>query len=197
MNQYARSALEQIAVLAEFGTTGPETTPRCKSPGLSASQATAMRGSISQLARDALAAPNTDVDIVTARTLLNVILNAVQVLEQIASGEMQNVSLLAGETARRLRTMVKETELETVPGTRAHKEELLVVFCDRIRDKLLERSEQWPEEWDGHEIRELAAYAFDTERTLDRPPQPGRPRDRLNQARARKAHNEIIVRNLY
>jgi len=44
----------QIIVLAEFGTTGPETTPPCKALALSAEQATSLRGRISTLARLAL-----------------------------------------------------------------------------------------------------------------------------------------------
>lgn len=52
-----REALNQIAVLAEWQTSGPDTSPRCKSDALSASQATSLRGSISEIARAALAAP--------------------------------------------------------------------------------------------------------------------------------------------
>lgn len=44
-------ALRQVATLAEYGTTGP---PRCKSDYLTAEQATAMRGAISEIARDAI-----------------------------------------------------------------------------------------------------------------------------------------------
>ena len=44
----------QIIVLVEFGTTGPGTTPPCKSLALSAEQATSLRGRISKLAREAL-----------------------------------------------------------------------------------------------------------------------------------------------
>lgn len=72
--------------------------------------------------------------------------------------------------------------------TRDQQRELLTNFCDQVRDFLLSRSDQWPEEWDGHELRELAIYAFDNERTaLMREPRSKRRRD---------AHNEIIVRNL-
>ena len=46
-------ALTQITVLAEFGTTGPTVSP-CKSRSLTARAATALRGSISALARAAL-----------------------------------------------------------------------------------------------------------------------------------------------
>jgi hypothetical protein len=48
----ARSIVEQIVVLAEYGTTGPERG--CKSHKLTAAQATSLRSAISQLAREAL-----------------------------------------------------------------------------------------------------------------------------------------------
>lgn len=51
-----REALNQIAVLAEWQTSGPDTSPRCKSDALSAGHATSLRGSISEIARAALAA---------------------------------------------------------------------------------------------------------------------------------------------
>lgn len=46
-----RNALEQIAVLAEYGTTGPG---KCRSDALSAEQATSLRKSISDIARGAI-----------------------------------------------------------------------------------------------------------------------------------------------
>ena len=52
--EIARHALEQITTIAEFSTTGPDTTPPCKSRPLTGLQATSLRGSISGLARDAL-----------------------------------------------------------------------------------------------------------------------------------------------
>jgi len=56
-NARLRAALEQIAVLVEYGTTGPNTEPRCKSAALTADQATSLRGAVSEIAREALAAP--------------------------------------------------------------------------------------------------------------------------------------------
>ena len=52
----AISALTQIANLAEFNTTGANTDPACKADALTAGQATALRGAISAIARDGLAA---------------------------------------------------------------------------------------------------------------------------------------------
>ena len=46
------NALQQVAVLAEYGTTGPG---KCNSEALNASQATALRRSVSDIARAAIA----------------------------------------------------------------------------------------------------------------------------------------------
>lgn len=46
--QQALEAMEQIAVLAEYGTTGPG---KCRSRALNAQQATALRLSVSDLSR--------------------------------------------------------------------------------------------------------------------------------------------------
>jgi hypothetical protein len=66
---------------------------------------------------------------------------------------------------------------------------LLRTFCNQMRDAMLARSDKWPTEWDGHELRELAAYAFQQERTR----LMQEPRSR----RARDASNAIICNNLY
>ena len=50
-----RNALLQIKVLAEYATSGPATTPRCKSDPLNRTQATSLRGSISELCDAAMA----------------------------------------------------------------------------------------------------------------------------------------------
>jgi hypothetical protein len=50
-------ALQEIAILAEYGTTGPSTEPPCKSPALNAAKATGLRGAISGIARKALGTP--------------------------------------------------------------------------------------------------------------------------------------------
>lgn len=47
--------LDQIVVLAEFGTTGPADMPPCRADGMSAPAATALRGAISRLGREAFA----------------------------------------------------------------------------------------------------------------------------------------------
>lgn len=48
---------------------------------------------------------------------------------------------------------------------RNRQRELLAAICDNMRDRLLSRSEHWPEDWDGHELRDLAAMAFERERS--------------------------------
>lgn len=53
MSATARSIVEQIVVLSEYGTTGADRG--CKSHKLTAAQATSLRSAISQLAREALA----------------------------------------------------------------------------------------------------------------------------------------------
>ena len=49
-------ALREVVELSEFGTTGPETKPPCKSRALTEQQATSMRGAVSAIARAALKA---------------------------------------------------------------------------------------------------------------------------------------------
>ena len=72
--------------------------------------------------------------------------------------------------------------------TRTEQRRLLRNFINAVRDHLLERSKDWPEEWDGHDLRELVASAFEWERT---PIMSKAPR------RRRQTQNEIAVRNLY
>lgn len=49
--------------------------------------------------------------------------------------------------------------------TKEEQKALLATFVDSVRDALLTRAERWPAEWDGHELRELCAEAFDHERS--------------------------------
>jgi hypothetical protein len=87
-----------------------------------------------------------------------------------------------------------QAEKEPEPGSLNAKRALLINLCDSVRDTLLARADKWPDTWDGHEIRELIAYAFEHERTLTR--KGGRP-DRTKVRRKREALNDIIVNNLY
>lgn len=43
--------------------------------------------------------------------------------------------------------------------------QIVANLCDSIRDDVLTKIERMPEEWDGHEIRELLADEFERERT--------------------------------
>jgi hypothetical protein len=64
---------------------------------------------------------------------------------------------------------------------------LLMKFIAGVQANLLDRATRWPADWDGHELRELAADAFDRERTrfLD------------SRTRRRDYHNACIVNNLF
>jgi len=73
--------------------------------------------------------------------------------------------------------------------TNQEQRKLLTNFCDQVRDHLLSRSDHWPEDWDGHELRELVIEAFTAERTR-------LMREKYSRRR-RRCHNEIIVNNLY
>jgi len=72
--------------------------------------------------------------------------------------------------------------------TLADKRKLLRNFTKQVADHLLKQSARWPADWDGHEIRELVAAAFNHERT------------RLmadDHKRKRAAVNAMIVERLY
>jgi hypothetical protein len=45
------------------------------------------------------------------------------------------------------------------------KAEFIRNLTNSIRDELIGKTGQMPEEWDGHEIRELLAYKFTREKT--------------------------------
>ena len=63
--------------------------------------------------------------------------------------------------------------------------ELLRNFCNSVCEAMIRESENWPERWNGHELRELAAYHFDSERTTAMREDRGRKRrfNRENVAR--------------
>jgi hypothetical protein len=65
---------------------------------------------------------------------------------------------------------------------------LLIDFIDQVKTKLLERSAKWPADWDGHELRELSADAFDWERTRLL---------RESRKRLRDFKNACLVENLF
>jgi hypothetical protein len=71
--------------------------------------------------------------------------------------------------------------------TRGEQRALLVAFCDSVRDQMLARSDNWPDSWDGLELRQLAARAFDFEANL-----PTWTRNRQ-----KDFNNDWITRNLY
>lgn len=76
--------------------------------------------------------------------------------------------------------------------TKSEQRQLLRAICNNVRDAPLRQSEDWPVDWDGHELRELTAYAFTRERT-------SLMQERTSSGRHRRlaARNEIICRRLY
>jgi|PlaIllAssembly_1097288.scaffolds.fasta_scaffold44816_7 hypothetical protein len=72
--------------------------------------------------------------------------------------------------------------------TRDEQRKLLRTFSQQVTASLIARSDDWPEEWDGHDLRELLLYAVEWERTSLMRETP---------RRRREVRNEIAVRNLY
>jgi hypothetical protein len=48
------------------------------------------------------------------------------------------------------------------------KKEFIKNLCNEVRDGLLRNVDKFPEDWDGHELREIIADEFDRERSLSR-----------------------------
>jgi hypothetical protein len=68
--------------------------------------------------------------------------------------------------------------------TNAQQRKLLCAFINQVQQHLLSRSAKWPADWDGHELRELAADAFDHERTALM---------KVSRARLREFRNACLV----
>lgn len=72
------------------------------------------------------------------------------------------------------------------------KREFIHNFMNQVRDRLLEASNQWPEEWDGMELRGLVKKAIDWEyQGLASAALSGRTK------RGKDFNNEWIVKELY
>ena len=71
---------------------------------------------------------------------------------------------------------------------RRDQRKLLRTFAEQVTAALLKRSKDWPETWDGHDLRELFLMAVEYERT-------GLMRE--SHTRRRNVRNEVVVRNLY
>lgn len=69
--------------------------------------------------------------------------------------------------------------------TKTEKKKFIKSLCDSIRDDLVKKVERMPDEWDGHELRELIADLADRERTSS-----------MTGKRKRDYRNEVLVRNL-
>lgn len=44
------------------------------------------------------------------------------------------------------------------------KREFITNLCDNVRDEMISKIAKMPEEWDGHELRELLSAKFEYER---------------------------------
>jgi hypothetical protein len=64
------------------------------------------------------------------------------------------------------------------------KREFVQELCTNVCNSLLERSNRWPKHWNGINLRQLVAHAFDAQCNNVTPKQ------------AKDTLNEIIVRNL-
>jgi hypothetical protein len=49
---------------------------------------------------------------------------------------------------------------------RSEKEEFITGLCNSVRDGLLGDLDKVPEEWDGHELRELLSERFSDQRSM-------------------------------
>jgi hypothetical protein len=65
---------------------------------------------------------------------------------------------------------------------------LLTGFIDDVRDALLAKAGQWPDDWDGIELRWLAEEAF----AFEAP-----DKQRWGKKRVKEFKNAYIVNNLY
>lgn len=72
--------------------------------------------------------------------------------------------------------------------TRAEQRRLLKRFTRAVTLHLIAQSARWPKDWDGHELRELTAAAFEQERTRLM---------RESQRRRKDCVNAMIVERLY
>ena len=72
--------------------------------------------------------------------------------------------------------------------TKTDQKKLLRTFTRHVTQSLLSKAKDWPDDWDGHELRLLVKTAFDWEQTRLMKKGTKRHKDCLN---------DIIVNNLY
>jgi hypothetical protein len=72
--------------------------------------------------------------------------------------------------------------------TKRNQRQLLRAFTKQVTAHLLAQSARWPKDWDGHELRELTAAAFEHERSR-----------LMRESRRRRlaCQNDMIVNRLY
>lgn len=69
--------------------------------------------------------------------------------------------------------------------TKAEKKRFIRELTAAVRDNLLKKVDDMPDEWDGHELRLLLAAKFEREARFDMP-----------RRRKKDFDNEVLVRNL-
>jgi hypothetical protein len=71
--------------------------------------------------------------------------------------------------------------------TKEEKIALVTNLMNDVRDALITKADQWPEDWDGHELRWLIreAISWETDRGVG------------DRRRYSTFHNDFITRNLY
>ena len=74
--------------------------------------------------------------------------------------------------------------------TKDEQRQLLDNFIDQVKDRILERSDKWPDDWDGFELRWLAQEAFNYECS-------SLGEKTRNRKRYREFRNAVLVNNLY
>jgi hypothetical protein len=70
--------------------------------------------------------------------------------------------------------------------TKQEKEQFIKDFIGRVQESMLERLDDLPEEWDGHELRTWIAEAFNWQRS----------RAMEDKSRLKKYKNDVLVNNL-
>ena len=66
---------------------------------------------------------------------------------------------------------------------------LLGTFMDQVKDNLLSGAQDWPENWDGFELRALVAEAIKYE-THD-------IKSRMGKKRTKEFNNDVLINNHY
>lgn len=69
---------------------------------------------------------------------------------------------------------------------KADQKKIIISMCDSLKEYLLERLDQVPEDWDGHELRYWFAARADSEFKYRQ----------MSRGRVREYNNTVLVKNL-